>query len=242
MLSIIIPTSNEEKYLPLLFNSIKKQNFSAFEIILGDNNSKDKTTEIARNFGCKIAGGGLPARGKNEAVKCAKGDALLFLDADIILPEDFLEESLKEITKRKLEVASWRLRPISDNKFYPLAFEIFYNIPMVILERILPHGATAIFIKRDLFEKLEGFDEEIKLAEDHDFTRRAAKMGKFGVVRSSRVMISDRRFKKDGLFRTALKYLLCELHMIFLGPVKSDFFDYKFNHYDNNNGSSSDKN
>lgn len=70
MLSIIVPALNEEKYLPILLSQIKKQNFNSdSEIIVADAGSKDKTVEIARNYGCKIIPGGLPARGRNEGAK-----------------------------------------------------------------------------------------------------------------------------------------------------------------------------
>ena len=54
MISIIIPTLNEEKYLPLLLSSIKKQNFNDYEIIIADAGSDDKTLEIVKNYNCKI--------------------------------------------------------------------------------------------------------------------------------------------------------------------------------------------
>ena len=62
MLSIIIPTLNEESYLPKLLNSIKKQDFQDYEMIVADAGSKDKTIEIALASGCKISSGGLPAK------------------------------------------------------------------------------------------------------------------------------------------------------------------------------------
>ena len=62
-LSIIIPTYNEEKYLPELLKSIKEQNFSSYEIIVADNDSNDNTVKIAESYGCKVVSGGLPAIG-----------------------------------------------------------------------------------------------------------------------------------------------------------------------------------
>ena len=92
MLSIIIPTLNEEKYLPLLLESIKKQkDFFDYEIIVADAGSKDKTLEIAKNYGCITVGGGLPSKARNEGAKITNGNTLLFLDADVILTNDFLK-------------------------------------------------------------------------------------------------------------------------------------------------------
>lgn len=93
-MSIIIPTLNEEKFLPRLLDSIKKQDSKDYEIIVADAGSKDATVEIAKKYRCKIVQGGLPAKGRNEGAKIAQGDLLLFLDADVQLPSDFLKNSL----------------------------------------------------------------------------------------------------------------------------------------------------
>jgi glycosyltransferase involved in cell wall biosynthesis len=233
MLSIIIPSLNEEKYLPLLFESIKKQNFFDYEIILADAGSTDKTLEIAKQYNCKVIKGGLPAKGRNEGAKIAKGDLLFFCDADVVLPEGFFEKSLAEFAERKLELASFCIVPLPKTKLSGFLLNIFYNQPIVLLESALPHAATGIFFKKELFDKSGGFDEDIKLSEDHYLVRRTIKLfkSKFGIIRSTEIFVSDRRFKQDGWLSVGIRYFLCELHLIFLGPVRSDIFKYKFNHY-----------
>jgi glycosyltransferase involved in cell wall biosynthesis len=122
MLSIIIPTLDEEKYLPILLSQIKKQNFSDFEIIVADAGSKDKTVEIAKSFGCQVTNGGLPAKGRNEGAKITRGEIFLFLDADnIFLPENFLKNLLEEFEKRNLGVASFPIYP-AGNWFDKIAY------------------------------------------------------------------------------------------------------------------------
>lgn len=233
MLSIIIPSLNEEEYLPWLFSSIKKQKFSDYEIILADAGSKDKTLQIAKKYRCKIIPGGLPAKGRNEGAKVAKGEDLLFLDADTVLPENFFEKALKEFNERGLELASFCLIPLPKNKITSFLLNIFYNQPIVLLESALPHAATGILMKKEMFTKTGGFDEDVKLAEDHYLARRAIKVfkAKFGIIKSTEIFVSDRRFKTDGWISVAVRYFLCELHLIFIGPVRSDIFKYKFNHY-----------
>ena len=96
MISIIIPALNEENYLPRLLGSLEKQNLKDYEIILADAGSKDRTIEIAKKYGCKVVPGGLPAKGRNEGAKAARGDLFLFLDSDLVLPEGFLDAFLQE--------------------------------------------------------------------------------------------------------------------------------------------------
>ena len=231
MLSIVIPALNEEDYLPNLLESIKKQKFSDYEIIVADAGSKDKTIEIAKSFGCKIIKGGLPAKGRNNGAKVAKGNILFFLDADTILPDDFLLKSLKEFNNRGLDIASFCLRPYPARKLTSFLMDLFYNKLIVIWERILPHAAIGILVKKDLFNKVGGYDESLRLSEDHDLGRRAAILARFGVIRTTKIMTSDRRFRKDGWVKTGLIYFLCELYTILIGPVRSDIFKYRFNHY-----------
>lgn len=235
MLSIIIPTLNEEKNLPRLLRIIEKQFKNNYEIIVADANSVDRTIEIAKNHNCRVVPGGLPAKGRNEGAKFSRGDLLFFLDADVIISENFFEKSLEEFYERKIDIASFCVLPNSDNKFLPVLFNVFYNGPILFLENILPHAATGILIKKDLFFKLNGFDESITLAEDHDLSRRAGKIAKCGILRSNKIFISLRRFEKDGWVKTGIKYILCELHMIFKGPVRTDIFNYNYDYLSREN-------
>ena len=233
MLSIIIPSLNEEEYLPLLLKSVKDQDFKDYEIILADAGSTDKTLDIAKEYGCIVIPGGLPAKGRNEGAKVAKGDLFFFIDSDAVLPENFFEKALAEFEGRNLELASFCLVPLPKTKLSSFLLNVFYNQPIVLMESALPHAAMGIFCKKELFEKLGGYDEDVKLAEDHYLARRAQKLfkAKLGIIKSTEIFVSDRRFKTDGWFSVGIRYFLCEMHMIFIGPVRSDIFNYKFNHY-----------
>ncbi len=227
MLSIIIPALNEEKHLPILLSQIKKQDFSDYEIIVADAGSKDKTREIARSFGCIITKGGLPAKSRNEGAKIARGDIFLFMDADnTYLPNHFLKTLLKEFKRRKLGVASFPIYP--DGNWFDKVAYFFYNFWTEISQGFLPHATNSILIKREVFEKIKGFDEEIKIGEDHDLARRASKIAPFGYIKTEPVLTSVRRFEKDGRLKTYSKYLLAGLYMLLFGPVKKEIFRYRF--------------
>src|SRR3989338_341684 len=112
MLSIIIPTLNEEKYLAKLLDSIKNQGFKDYEIIVADNNSKDKTRQTAKKYGCRVVDGGKPPIARNNGAKAAKGNLLFFIDADCIIGNDFFKESLYEIKRKSLDVAGCCVWPL----------------------------------------------------------------------------------------------------------------------------------
>ncbi len=232
ILSIIIPAKNEEIFLPKLLKSIKKQNFHDYEIIVADADSTDRTIEIAKNYGAKVVKGGMPARGRNAGAKAAKGEILLFLDADVLLPENFFKKAILEFRREKLDIASMPIYPITKDAKIKIFFDIACNFPLKKLERVSPHGpGCAIIIKKSIHYKLNGYNEELKLSEDHDFVKRAAKIGKFRVLRGVGVYISLRRFYQDGWTKIILLYILCEMHLAFIGPIKSDILNYKLDHY-----------
>ena len=231
MLSIIIPTLNEEKYLPLLLKEIKKQSFRDYEIIVADAGSEDRTVEIAESFDCKIVPGGLnsPSKGRNEGTRIARGNIFLFMDADnIFLPTNFLSNLLSEFEKRNLDVASFPICP-NGKRFDKLAYGL-YNWWVKISQNFLAHATNSLLSRRKIHKIIGGFDEEIRMAEDHAYVRLAAKYGKFGFIKAEPVITSSRRFERDGRVKTYLKYLLAGAYMIFLGNIKSDIFKYRFNY------------
>jgi len=232
MLSIIIPTLNEEKYLPLLLEAIKKQNFTDYEIIVADGSSEDKTVQIAKNYGCTIIKGGLPAEGRNKGAKEARGEIFLFMDADnIFLPENFLKNLLEEFKKRKLDLASFPIYP-RGNGLDKFAYGV-YNWWVNLTQKFSAYATNSVLVKKEIHQKIGGFNEEIKMAEDHAYVKQARKFGKFGFIKTKPILTSTRRFEQDGRFKTYLKYFLAWIYMFFLGDIKSDIFKYRFNHSKN---------
>jgi glycosyltransferase involved in cell wall biosynthesis len=229
MLSIIIPTYNEENYLPFLLRSIIAQTSSDYEIIVADNNSNDLTRQLAEAAGARVVTGGLPAVGRNAGAAAAKGEVFLFLDADVILPDPkFIEDASAEFKRRKLGVATCKIEPLSDKKIDRYMHEGF-NYFMWVMSAIKPHApGFCIFVRRDVHEQIKGFNEAILLAEDHDYVERAGKIAKFRVLKSHRIPVSVRRLDKDGRFKTLLKYLAAEIHLRTKGAIKSDLFKYRF--------------
>ena len=205
--SIIIPTYNEEDYLPVLLDSIKEQDFTDYEIIVADANSEDRTREIAREYGCVVVDGGLPAVGRNNGAKVAKGEILLFLDSDLQLTEDYLGKVLYEFRMERLGIAITQMLPMS-NKVEDRLFHDFANYFMIGVENIKPHGAGCygIIAKKSLHDECGGFDESLTFGEDTDYIERLAKKEPFRVLRNAKIGVSTRRLEEEGITTLIQQY------------------------------------
>ena len=182
ILSIIIPTYNEEEYLPVLLDSIREQSFTDYEIIVADANSTDRTREIAEEYGCVVVDGGLPGVGRNNGAKVAKGEYLLFLDSDLKLTDDYLRDVIYEFKMERVGIAITQMLPLSE-KIEDKVFHDLANRFMVSIEKIKPHGAGCygIIAKKSLHDKCGGFDESLTFGEDTDYIERLAKEERFKV-------------------------------------------------------------
>lgn len=236
-LSIVIPTLNEEAYLPLLLRSVDQQTFTDYEVIVADAGSTDRTVEIARSFGATVLAGGMPGVGRNAGAAIAKGDVIIFFDADVILLNDqFLEDTIKEFNELGFGAASCRVKPLSD-KMIDRAMHWVYNAYLTSTASVLPHApGFCIFARREVHEAIGGFDETVQFAEDQEYVMRAAKVATFGFLQSHSVPVSVRRLERDGRFSTVAKNMIAEFHMRTIGPVRSDFLKYRFG-YENEKGS-----
>ena len=200
IISIIIPTYNEEDYLPNLLDSIKRQNFDGYEVIVADANSTDRTREIAESYGCIVVDGGLPAVGRNNGARVAKGEYLLFLDSDLELTDDYLRNVLYEFRMEHLGIAITKMKPMSD-KIEDKIFHDFANYFMIGVENIKPHGAGCygIITKKSLHDECGGFDESLTFGEDTDYIERLAEKERFRVLRNARIGVSTRRLEEEGI-------------------------------------------
>lgn len=227
-ISIVIPTYNEEHYLPTLLKSIKSQTFKDYEIIVADHNSKDRTVEIAKKFNCKITKGGIPSVGRNNGAKIANGEFLFFFDADVKLPKDFLKNAYSEIVYKKIDIAICKIKPISPLKIDKILHEmanIFYKTGTYIY----PHApGFCILVSKKLFNRVKGFNENKLLHEDNDFVKRASKYSKLKLLNSTFIYVSVRRLTKEGRLNILKKYFQSEVYML-LGKKIS--IEYKFGEF-----------
>lgn len=221
--SVIIPTKNEADYLPKLLGSIISQRMGDLEIIVVDANSTDRTPYIAKKFKCVvISGGGNPAFSRNLGAKYAKSNILIFVDADVIIPKKYVIKSINEFKRRKLDVAGSLQKPIlTKSKYKNKEYEFYYKIANDWMKFAedgkRPCMQSYMMFRKEIFEKIGGFKENLEFGEDSKAAVDAVKIGaKFRIINKKLyVLTSTRRFDKIGPKKHALKCLGLNIARVF---------------------------
>ncbi len=173
----------------------------------------------------------MPGTGRNNGARVARGEFLFFIDADIILPKNFLGKVYNEMQKRYLDLATCQFKPISKILFDKVACD-FVNLLIKISQFSIPHApGFSIFVSKRLFDRVGGFDESIKIAEDHDFVKRASKYRPMRVIESTHVKMSVRRLEKEGRINLVRKYFYIELYRLLRGEAKREIVNYEFGNF-----------
>lgn len=212
-LSIIVPAYNEERYLVDTVTSIRKagnyfqdtRGSSSLEVIVVDNDSDDRTSELAAQQGCRVLKEKEHNIGKvrNTGAREASGDVLVFIDADTLVPLNIFE-----LIAHKMEDPNC-IGGAVDVCYKPAKRLIRYYLYAWRLIGILmsmAQGATQFCRKLD-FHEMGGYDENLFMGEDVEFywkMKRWAKKksGCVVYIDEARVIPSTRRFDQWSIWKT----------------------------------------
>jgi peptidoglycan/xylan/chitin deacetylase (PgdA/CDA1 family) len=218
--SIIIPALNEEDYLEECLKALKSQDFKqAFEIIVVDNGSLDRTIEIASKYADKVISE--PKRGIANALKTgcaeAQGQILAFTDADCRVPNFWLSRLFEIFESNKSIVAAGGDYNFYDNGFLPqiifnkiIAPFISYSYRILFFQKYSSLPNSNLAIRRDAYEKAGGYDPNIKWGQEIDLCKRISRLGKIYFDPNLKVLTSFRRYSGEHtnqllVFLTAMK-------------------------------------
>lgn len=188
-ISIIIPTLREEQFLERTLKNLDALQIP-HEIIVTDGGSQDRTLDIARAHGAKTTVWTESRRqtfgeAKNAGAKLATGTFLVFIDADVLIPEPqkFFEEALAAFGKNpKLLGITVPLKPWPENHSFVDAFFCApLNWSYIIFNNVFHSGNSSgefQMMRTDAFWKAGGFGEHLAAGEDNEMFRRLATFGR----------------------------------------------------------------
>lgn len=241
LISVLIPCFNEAGVIGRLLNDLQSNTMRDFEVIVCDNGSVDNTVNEIRRFADHDSRIHLVqldkpnvSKARNTAAQHAKGNFLLFLDADSKLRPDFLQKSLDQMQLRNLCVATFLLSIESNHCLDQLLCRIA-NFFITVLSIFHPNapGSAGYMVWKGAHKYSGGYDEHMSFGEDVDYLRRAATFGHFGIIKNARCIIDTRRLELEGRWSVTKRLLLGTWYQ--RGGRKIDRlpFDYHFGHYKN---------
>lgn len=208
LVSVVIPTYNSEKTLSKCLESIKNQTYETVEIIIVDNFSSDATQEIAGRQGVRVAeSNAIRSKARNIGMQQSKGYFILSIDSDMELTERVIEECIK--TFQLDEIAGGIIIPeksIGSNFLVEIRdFERSFYADTKI--------ESARFFRKDLVEKVRGYEEDVVFYEESTLPQKIEKLGfnvrariKSEILHHETISLQKWLKKKYYYGKTAYKY------------------------------------
>ena len=207
--SIVIPALNEEKYLPLLLTDLSQQTYQDFEVLVIEGRSEDDTVSVAKEFETKLAITIHTVEKRNVSYQRnvgahqAKGEWVIFMDADTRIPEYFLDGVRYKLAKSPDVSVFTTLLKTDEEQPMDRTVETLLNLGLELYNSINKPSAFGALLgaKREVVQKI-GFDENQKVLEDSFFVRATIAAGyTFKVFSEPRYVFSLRRMRKEGTLK-----------------------------------------
>lgn len=193
--SVVIPAYNEEKYLSATLESLINQTVTPYEILVVDNNSTDKTVEIAKEYPVKVISEkrqGL-SFARNKGFNEAKGDIILRTDADTVAPRDWVERVANAFEKDE------HLNTFSGSAvLYHPVFNVFFDFLCFYINDIFGYNSLLgpnFAIRKSVWVAVRGktCDDDRRFHEDLDMAIHTQQLGGYKRDLALRVLTSNRR-------------------------------------------------
>jgi glycosyltransferase involved in cell wall biosynthesis len=202
--SVIVPAYNIASYLGAALESLRRQSFRDFEVLIVDDGSTDETAAIAQSF-CqrddrfhllRKSNGGLSSA-RNYGIRQANSDYIALLDADDVYhPDKLAIHAARLVADPSIGVtysASRAIRDSGKSTWFTLDGKPVHPDPMLALmcKNFIGHGSNAVF-RKDIINAIGDFDETLRSSEDLDFWLRIAATKQWRFERDRRVLCGYR--------------------------------------------------
>lgn len=220
-LTIVIPCKNELKTIDATLTLLNFQdNIDNVKVIISDSSTDETTYQLESRtndrFDLKITQGGLPAKARNNGARYVKTPYVLFIDSDIVILDSKLLTTVTDMMLQEdIDLLTTKIR--TTNGKYNYVFRTFDFIQK-ISKFISPFCLGGfMLLKTDTFNKLGGFDEEAKVAEDYLLSKQI-KPKRFKIINTT-VFTPPRRFDNKGVI-----YMMRLMIKSFLNRNNKQFF------------------
>jgi rSAM/selenodomain-associated transferase 2 len=211
MISIIIPTLNEESALENTLRGILQLHSEALlEIIVADGGSDDRTVSIASRYAMVVCSAKGKAIQLNTGALAARGDILFFVHADLWLPEGTIRRVDEWINELGYDGGGFSNVFSSHNQRIKLLgrmFHLEFRNREDDVRNTLFFGDNGIFVRKTVFDLLGGF-KLLPIMEDFDFSKRLSDRFRVARILEPKLVASPRRQLKAGFVKTHLQWLL----------------------------------
>lgn len=198
-ISVIIPAHNEQHYLRQTLESLKRQDYDWFEVIVVANGCTDSTAEVARGRCNRLITLSQKSLGvsRNLGARLAKGELLLFLDADTVL-EPMALRTIAEQFSKDYSAGTVKGRPDSER----FKYRLIYGLKNFVHRFSLHRGSSGVILCwKKQFVRVGGFDEALEVRENSELMRRVGRFGKYKCIHDVTATTSMRRYDQRGCSR-----------------------------------------
>ncbi len=207
MISVIIPAHNEERYLGPTLAALKRQNYGWFEVIVVANGCSDRTAEVARGSCQRLIVLSQKSLGvaRNLGARMARGDLLVFLDADTLLEPMALRVLASQFTASH---AAGTLKGCPDVEDFK--YNVIYFLKNLTHRTGFHRGSSGVIVCwKKHFIETGGFDESLEVRENSELIRRLQRFGRYMYLGDVTATTSMRRYAQRGCGR--MFWLWCKL-------------------------------
>jgi glycosyltransferase involved in cell wall biosynthesis len=207
LVSVVIPTFNEEGYIESCLSALREQSHRNLEIIVVDGRSSDLTAKLARRLADKVlVKPSLPSEARNLGASMAKGDYLLFLDADLILAHDYVQRAIASAEAKDAIAVVGKTYPKEDHSKARIMGFLFGTSSKLLslLGFPFPIGGMLVLARKEV----KGLKFSNIVSEDTLWFKQVRRLGKVVYEPRCRARVWMRRFERGGYVRQALIWLL----------------------------------
>ncbi|MGC9113509.1 MAG: glycosyltransferase [Candidatus Micrarchaeia archaeon] len=230
-ISVVVPAFNEEKYIGLTLDSLRRQEYpkEKFELIVSDDKSTDKTAEVARKYGAKVVFCGKHRIGANRnngaRASSKQAEIIAFVDADAVVPPQWLRAVARAFRNERVVLVQGPVQPASNGRPCSAWMRLFLDAYFKLMIAFgMPSGPGSNYcVRKSAFNKVGGFPEDAVTGEDLALAKKLLKHGKAVFADDAFLYVSDRRVRKWGVAKYLWFHLSNSLRFALSGKASEEY-------------------